>query len=101
MKYQEAVFGITRAYARPDGYSGNIAICGLAYDPETRHAIEVHEHGCHRANTTAYHDEDEMVYYYDHHRAVHFPRATPLATIGAIPWLSRRRNEGDRPHVND
>jgi hypothetical protein len=72
MNYYGAHAGVQRSYWRDDGYTGNRALVGLAYDPESQHAIEVANCGCYRANDRTYEDESEMLYYFDNHRSVHF-----------------------------
>jgi len=72
MNYYGAHSGVQRRYWRNDGYTGNRALVGLAYDSESRHAIEVADCGCYRANDRTYEDESEMLYYFDNHRSVHF-----------------------------
>ena len=73
MNYYKAVNGIVRAYRRHEGYNGKTILVGLAYDPESLRAIEVAPSGCHVGNDRRYGSEEEMIYYFDNHRTVHFP----------------------------
>jgi len=65
---------VLRKYTRENGYFGDTIECGLAFDAESGKAVEVHLHGCHRANAYTYGSEEEMLYYYDNHPTVHFPQ---------------------------
>ena len=64
---------IKRNYTRYDGYNGDTIDVGLSFDADSGCAIEVADSGCHRANSSIYANEREMLYYYDNHRPVHFP----------------------------
>ena len=57
----------------------------LAYDPNTKQAMELSDtlKGVARANMYVYEDESEMLYYYDNHKQTHFPQV-----IKEVPLVS-------------
>lgn len=74
MDYNKMKENQKRLFTKEDGFSGKIIECGLAFDSESGAAIEVSDAGCFRANTALYKTEKEMLYFFDHHRKVHFPQ---------------------------
>jgi len=73
MNYQNVKSRIVRKFTRANGYSGKTVEIGLAF--VNGQAMEVGKCGYWVANNYKYVREEEMLYYYDNHRRVHFPQA--------------------------
>lgn len=88
MNYYRAIESIKRHFVVHNGYQGSLATCGLSYCPDTKQAICVYPGGCFAMGHSLYADMPELLYYFDHHRSVHFPWLPRLASDKEIAKFS-------------
>ena len=88
MNYYRAIESIERHFMAYNGYRGALATCGLSYCPDTKQAICVYPGGCFAMGCRLYAGMEELLYYFDNHRSVHFH------------WLPRMASEKEIAKFN-